>query len=176
MWRLLNKVSTAKKSAIVLTTHNMAECEACCHRITIMKQGEFSCIGNSQHLRSKHGTGYMLELVVESKERLGAATSFVMASFANAVVVDSHANMINFEVPKSSIKSLSSAFRTMETNKVTCGISDYSLSQSSLEQVFLKTIRPAEADGVLIDEGGYLVFPDNLFFSILLFTLIVTKC
>ncbi len=40
MWRLLTRVAKTKTSAIVLTTHNMLECEAVCTRIGIMKQGE----------------------------------------------------------------------------------------------------------------------------------------
>jgi TM2 domain-containing membrane protein YozV len=54
--------------------------------------------------------------------------------------------MINFEIPKSSIEKLSSAFRLMESKKAELGIVDYSLSQSTLEQVFLKQIRPNDHD------------------------------
>lgn len=37
MWRLLSKIATLKTTAIVLTTHNMLECEAVCTRVCIMK-------------------------------------------------------------------------------------------------------------------------------------------
>jgi ABC-type multidrug transport system ATPase subunit len=60
MWRLLTKISNTKKTAMVLTTHNMLECEAVCTRICIMKLGEMVCLGDSQHLRSTHGTGFLL--------------------------------------------------------------------------------------------------------------------
>jgi ABC-type multidrug transport system ATPase subunit len=62
MWRLLSKIATAKTTAMVLTTHNMLECEAVCTRVGIMKLGEMVCLGDSQHLRSTHGTGFLLEL------------------------------------------------------------------------------------------------------------------
>ena len=64
MWRLLSKVAQAKKSAVVLTTHNMLECEAVCTRVGVMKLGEMVCLGNTQHLRSVHGTGFLLEITV----------------------------------------------------------------------------------------------------------------
>lgn len=87
MWRLLSKVAAAKKSAVILTTHNMLECEAVCTRVGVMKMGELVCLGNSQvfsmvllkiilnlivlkHLRSIHGTGFLLELSVNSPETL----------------------------------------------------------------------------------------------------------
>jgi ABC-type multidrug transport system ATPase subunit len=72
MWRLLSKIASLKTTAIVLTTHNMLECEAVCTRVCIMKLGEMVCLGDSQHLRSTHGTGFLLELNLvnaESKER-----------------------------------------------------------------------------------------------------------
>ena len=62
MWRLLSKIASAKTAAIVLTTHNMVECEAVCTRLCIMKLGEMVCLGNTQHLRSAHGTGFQLEV------------------------------------------------------------------------------------------------------------------
>lgn len=43
--------------------------------------------------------------------------------------------MLNFEVPRKSIKLLSQAFRLLEANKSRLSIDDYVLSQSTLEQV-----------------------------------------
>ena len=54
--------------------------------------------------------------------------------------------MVNFEIPKASITHLSAAFRTLETQKARLDIVDYALSQSTLEQVFLKQIRPNDTD------------------------------
>ena len=48
MWRLLSRIAATKTTAIVLTTHNMLECEAVCSRICIMKLGEMVCLGDSQ--------------------------------------------------------------------------------------------------------------------------------
>lgn len=39
--------------SVVLTSHSMEECEALCTRLTIMVNGEFKCLGSSQHLKSK---------------------------------------------------------------------------------------------------------------------------
>jgi ABC-type multidrug transport system ATPase subunit len=50
---------------IVLTSHSMEECEALCTRLGIMVNGQFQCLGNIQHLKSKYGTGY--SLVIKTK-------------------------------------------------------------------------------------------------------------
>jgi ABC-type multidrug transport system ATPase subunit len=142
MWRLLNKIAAAKRQAIVLTTHNMLECEAVCSRIAIMKSGELVCMGNSQHLRSTHGTGYLLELVVESVDYVDAAKAFVQTAFPLSVICDEHACLLNYEISRECITKLSDTFRHLEEHKARLHIVDYSLSQSTLEQIFLKKIRP----------------------------------
>jgi ATP-binding cassette subfamily A (ABC1) protein 3 len=152
MWRLLSKIASTKESAVVLTTHNMLECEAVCTRICIMKLGEMVCLGDSQHLRSAHGTGFLLELSLHTPDAVEPAKQFVAQTFPGAVIVDEHATMINFEIPKASISRLSAAFRTMEQNKQRLQIVDYALSQSTLEQVFLKQIRPSNADQQALDD------------------------
>ena len=73
MWRLLSKISATKSNAIVLTTHNMLECEAVCTRIGVMKTGQLVCLGDSQHLRSVHGTGFLLEVVVNNPKAITKA-------------------------------------------------------------------------------------------------------
>lgn len=36
----------------------MEECEALCTRLAIMVNGQFRCLGSTQHLKSKFGEGY----------------------------------------------------------------------------------------------------------------------
>lgn len=38
----------------------MEECEALCTRIAIMVNGQFKCLGSTQHLKNKFGDGYTL--------------------------------------------------------------------------------------------------------------------
>jgi ATP-binding cassette, subfamily A (ABC1), member 3 len=40
----------------------MEECEALCPRIGIMTNGRLRCLGSAQHLKSKFGQGYQIEL------------------------------------------------------------------------------------------------------------------
>lgn len=117
MWRLLTRVATTKQTSIVLTTHNMLECEAVCTRIGVMKAGELVCLGDSQHLRSVHGTGFLLEVTVKSPLNVPAVKKFIETNFRGAEVVDEHSTMINYEVPANAISRLSVAFRLIEDNQ-----------------------------------------------------------
>ena len=49
--------------------------------------------------------------------------------------MDEHATMLNYEIPRGAISSLSKAFAYLEGQKAPLGILDYALSQSTLEQV-----------------------------------------
>lgn len=46
----------------------MEECEALCTRLAIMVNGEFKCLGSTQHLKTKFAQGYTL--IVKGRRRL----------------------------------------------------------------------------------------------------------
>lgn len=41
----------------MMTTHSMEEAQALCTRIGIMVNGQLQCLGSSQHLKNKFGSG-----------------------------------------------------------------------------------------------------------------------
>jgi len=59
------KVPEEERTSVILTTHSMEECEALCPRIAIMANGKLRCLGSAQHLKSKFGQGYQVELKVK---------------------------------------------------------------------------------------------------------------
>lgn len=63
---------------LFVSFHSMEECEALCTRIAIMVNGQFKCLGSSQHLKSKFGQGYTLIAKVRaspSESNLQSGTS-----------------------------------------------------------------------------------------------------
>lgn len=70
MWSLVEKISQReKKSAVILTTHSMEEAEALSTKLGIMVRGGiFRCFGTSQHVKSKFGIGYELEVKVRKPQ------------------------------------------------------------------------------------------------------------
>jgi ATP-binding cassette, subfamily A (ABC1), member 3 len=51
-----------ERTSVILTTHSMEECEALCPRIGIMANGRLSCLGSAQHLKTRFGQGFQVEL------------------------------------------------------------------------------------------------------------------
>ncbi|KRW99021.1 P-loop containing nucleoside triphosphate hydrolase [Pseudocohnilembus persalinus] len=63
MWSVISKIATERKrSSIILTTHSMEEAEALSTKIAVMVKGQLKCLGPIQHIKSKFGHGYELEI------------------------------------------------------------------------------------------------------------------
>ena len=62
----------------------MEECEALCTRIAIMVNGQFKCLGSTQHLKTKFSQGYTL-MAKASTQVLGVQlffnSHFLLSSF-----------------------------------------------------------------------------------------------
>ena len=71
MWSVVAGIAAQKTSAVVLTTHSMDEAEALSTKMGIMvKGGTFKCFGSAQHIKSKFGTGYCIEIKIKSLSEL----------------------------------------------------------------------------------------------------------
>ena len=110
------------------------------------------CLGDSQHLRSFHGGGFFLELSLDNESIVSNAVQFVQSHFNGATIAEQHSQTLNFEIPANGMPKLSSAFATLEQHKDDVGIKTYSLSQSTLEQVFLKKIQTTSDDLIKAEE------------------------
>ena len=56
---------------------SMEECETLCTRLSIMVQGRFRCLGSVQHLKSKFGAGYTIQVIVKGPDYDADMTSLV---------------------------------------------------------------------------------------------------
>ncbi|XP_071081916.1 phospholipid-transporting ATPase ABCA3-like [Haliotis cracherodii] len=149
LWNVLSKVRERGRT-LVLTSHSMEECDALCTRIAIMVNGRFVCLGTPQHLKTKFGQGYTLIARMKTvetgvlEERAPALTeplvSFITATFPETKVFDDHQGYVHFQVPYSAV-SLAQVFTLMEQSKAQFSVEDYSVHQTTLEQVFLSFTR-----------------------------------
>ena len=129
----------------MLTSHSMEECEALCTRLAIMVNGHFKCLGSTQHIKTKYGDGYVIQIKMphgccEEVERL------FLERFVSAQITERLSNLLVFQLPQKD-SSLGDLFKTLELNKKTPTeradgsfvylIEDYSVSQTTLDQVFI---------------------------------------
>jgi ABC-type multidrug transport system ATPase subunit len=125
---------------VILTSHTMEECEALCTRLVIMVNGEFKCLGSLQHLKSKFGNGYKLALRLQddSEEKSNKLVKFMKENFPESRILETHRNLIEYILPfDNKSTKLSQIFGKIESNRADLNLKDYSVSQSTLDQIFV---------------------------------------
>uniref|UniRef100_A0A8D1A137 ATP binding cassette subfamily A member 9 n=1 Tax=Sus scrofa TaxID=9823 RepID=A0A8D1A137_PIG len=130
----------------LLTTHYMAEAEAVCDRVAIMVSGRLRCIGSIQHLKSKFGKDYLLEMKVKTLAQVEALHREILRMFPQAARQERFSSLMVYKLPVEDVRPLSQAFFKLETVKQSFDLEEYSLSQSTLEQVFLELSKEQELD------------------------------
>ncbi|CAJ0574700.1 unnamed protein product, partial [Mesorhabditis spiculigera] len=148
------------RTAQLLTSHSMDECEALCTKISIMIKGRMFAIGSSQHLKSKYSGGYTMTVELKPddseeqdpeqrqaklKERVGAVTDAIIGAFPEAKIKEAgHSRVCIYVVPSGELP-WSSAWASM--NKLGADpkltIADYSVTQCGLEDTFMKVTAQA---------------------------------
>uniref|UniRef100_A0A5F9DDS2 ATP binding cassette subfamily A member 5 n=1 Tax=Oryctolagus cuniculus TaxID=9986 RepID=A0A5F9DDS2_RABIT len=149
MWRAIRTAFKNKKRAAILTTHYMEEAEAVCDRVAILVSGQLRCIGTVQHLKSKFGKGYFLEIKLKDwienleVDRLQREILYI---FPNASRQESFSSILAYKIPKEDVQSLSQSFSKLEEAKHTFAVEEYSFSQATLEQVFVELTKEQEEE------------------------------
>nr|XP_061820635.1 retinal-specific phospholipid-transporting ATPase ABCA4-like [Nerophis lumbriciformis] len=128
-----------EKRAVVLTSHSMEECEALCTRLAIMVNGSFKCLGTIQQLKYKFGDGYVVTMKIRASKAgcapdLNPAEAFMESTFPGCVQREKHYNTLQYKIASSSLARI---FQMVLANKDQLNIEDYSVSQTTLDQVFV---------------------------------------
>uniref|UniRef100_A0A7M4E189 ATP binding cassette subfamily A member 3 n=1 Tax=Crocodylus porosus TaxID=8502 RepID=A0A7M4E189_CROPO len=141
LWDAVTRTRECGKS-IIITSHSMEECEALCTRLAIMVNGQFKCLGSPQHLKSKFGSGYTLlaKMQVDEEGELQAFKAFVEKTFSGSVLKHEHQGMVHYHLTNKNL-SWAQVFGALEKAKEKYCLEDYSVSQISLEQVFMSFTR-----------------------------------
>ena len=101
-----------------------------------MVSGRLQCLGSSQHLKSKYGVYYEFE--IRRSKFIENIDCFheIQRVFESAELDEEHGSF--FRVKTSNDIDLAAAFATLEKMKSNSQIMNYSISQSTLEQIFIK--------------------------------------
>ncbi|XP_077309012.1 retinal-specific phospholipid-transporting ATPase ABCA4 isoform X1 [Lithobates pipiens] len=134
--------------AVVLTSHSMEECEALCTRLAIMVKGTFKCLGTIQHLKYKFGDGYIVTMKLRAQKLgtvpdPGPVEKFIQANFPGSLQREKHYNMLQYQISSSSLAKI---FQLLISNKDSLNIEEYSVSQTTLDQVFVNFAKQQTED------------------------------
>uniref|UniRef100_A0A8C7HAF4 ATP-binding cassette sub-family A member 2 n=1 Tax=Oncorhynchus kisutch TaxID=8019 RepID=A0A8C7HAF4_ONCKI len=116
--------------------HSHQTCTALCTRLGIMVNGRFKCLGSIQHLKNRFGDGYMITVRTRTSSNVKEVVRFFNRNFPEAVLKERHHTKVQFQL-KSDRISLAQVFSKMEQVVGVLGIEDYSVSQTTLDNVFV---------------------------------------
>ncbi|KAM7094065.1 ATP-binding cassette sub-family A member 2 isoform 2-T2 [Molossus nigricans] len=151
LWNLiLDLIKTGR--SVVLTSHSMEECEALCTRLAIMVNGRLRCLGSIQHLKNRFGDGYMITVRTKSSQNVKDVVRFFNRNFPEAVLKERHHTKVQYQL-KSERISLAQVFSKMEQVVGVLGIEDYSVSQTTLDNVFVNFAKK-QSDNLEQQETG----------------------
>ncbi|KAJ3112675.1 hypothetical protein HDU96_004305 [Phlyctochytrium bullatum] len=155
MWKVILELRS--RLSMILTTHSMEEAEALANkykeyaasRIGVMVTGRLVALGTQRRLQQEHSNAYQIQVRCASAD--GAAT-FVTAlrsrlpHGSNLAVLEQHIGTVRLEVKKQlegpvqrvPVLKLSELFEAVESINAACGVLDYQIGNTSLEQIFLR--------------------------------------
>jgi ATP-binding cassette subfamily A (ABC1) protein 1 len=137
-------VQVSAQRSVVLVSHSMEEVEALCTRMCVMVSGRIQCIGSAQHLKCRFGSGYLVEVRCGAGY-IDACIALCQRVMPSAEVQEVHGGYVRLRVAQRGV-DLAEAFSALEQYKAEYSIYDYSISQCTLEQVFLQFAKNQEEE------------------------------
>jgi len=135
LWNSIQQVLKMRQASVVLTTHSMYEAESLSHKIGILINGRFVCIGPTQYLKDKYSHGY--KVTVSLMPGAPDPTGRVMEVFPKGQRVhESSYVQMTYHIPFEGFK-FSEAFERLEVLKAGGVIKDFSIYNTTLEQIFI---------------------------------------
>ncbi|OMH83116.1 ABC transporter A family member 1 [Zancudomyces culisetae] len=169
VWRYLERFK--KGRVIILTSHSMEEADVLSDRVAVMAHGKLKALGNSIRLKSKFGLGYRFSMVVSNPQHVETVKKLVSEKFPMSVLEDDSAGSLIYNLPVDEVQAAelvplfvewleahqvpftpsrsvgsesgSSSMTDLSDQKY---VSAWGMSQTSLEEVFLKLIRSARVE------------------------------
>ncbi|KAJ6411613.1 hypothetical protein OIU84_008238 [Salix udensis] len=140
---LWNVVKRAKQDrAIILTTHSMEEAEYLCDRLGIFVDGSLQCVGNPKELRGRYGGSYVFTMTTSVNDEQ-EVEQMVRRLSPGAEKTYEMAGTQKFEMPKQEV-SIADVFEAVEVAKSRFPVYAWGLSDTTLEDVFIKVANSAQ--------------------------------
>ena len=109
-----------------------------------MVDGRLMCNGKPAELKTRYGDGYTIKLKTsdkvseyEMKNVVERLTAFVQGVNANAKLLNSIGSLHTYKIPQSEELKLSQMFDAIQKNVKQLEITDWSVSEATMDTVFL---------------------------------------
>ncbi|CAF4242988.1 unnamed protein product, partial [Rotaria sordida] len=147
LWNCILTLTRKDHKSIVITSHSMEE--SFLLGLVIMVNGEFKCLGSVQHLKTKFGHGYSIFVRSNMNSNSKNIINYIKERIPNVDVTEEHYKMIHFRV--STNIRLYKIFSILEKAREKLGniIEDYTVTQITLDDVFVNFAKIQEENQIL---------------------------
>ncbi|KAL0869568.1 hypothetical protein ABMA27_005834 [Loxostege sticticalis] len=150
IWFVLKR-GIRHQHSIIITSHSLDEMEALCHRIAIMAAGEICALGSPASLRAAHASGHTINIKIKydpavdvigvNNPKVRLLKAAIEKKF-KCTLTDEHPIILQYHIHE--MMHYSTLFLEMEQLSASFSdlLEDYSVSESTLEEVFLSLVKP----------------------------------
>jgi len=159
-------VLAAKRRAgriIVLSSHDMAECEVLADRVCILARGRLRVAGSTRFLKREFGVGYHLALSAGGRADAAALLALVRRHVPTASLeVDKHddgdaaagpgsaleraSREVAMTLPLASVSAFPALFDELDGSGAGLGVLGYGLETTSLDEAFMRLVGALEVE------------------------------
>ncbi|KAI8802332.1 hypothetical protein BJ742DRAFT_833197 [Cladochytrium replicatum] len=145
VWKIVQEGKHER--SILFCTHFLDEASYLSDRIAIMANGQLQCYGTPAFLKRIYGRGYVLNITLKHHEiRAPTQIVSVIRSFSRTVEdPDIAATEMTFRLGMDDQETYPDMLRVLEANKDGLGISHYTFSTTTLQDVFFAVFKRSEA-------------------------------
>lgn len=136
LWNIL--LEMRKDQTIFITTHYMEEAETLADKIAIISHGTLLCYGPSIQLKRKYDTGYMLKLLTTESFLYSKTLDTIRRYVPDAKEKSFVQPTLTVTLPYKYQEAFADMLKELEMEQDNLGITSISITNSSLEDVFLR--------------------------------------
>ncbi|XP_066989286.1 phospholipid-transporting ATPase ABCA1-like [Macrobrachium rosenbergii] len=144
IWSAIKSV-TQDGRTVLLTSHSMDEVNILSHRMAIMVNGCFVCLGSPHYLKNKLGDKYSIRIKTNVIEDMAAVVDFLRSQWMDVLLKEQHHLTLVMEVSRR--LPLQLIFDCLNRAKE-LGVTEYDVSQTTLNEVF-RLLTSHQDDGQL---------------------------
>lgn len=135
VWGTIQRIK--KDKVVILTTHSLEEADLLGDRVGIMAHGKLQCIGTSLHLKNKFGIGYRLNLSAVDIPSVPSMKAEVGKFLTKSQILFESGQNVTYGIMTHDLQQMVPYAKHLES-KASPYVRDYSLSQTTLEEVFVR--------------------------------------
>ncbi|RNA01715.1 ATP-binding cassette sub-family A member 1 [Brachionus plicatilis] len=141
-WNLIKKSQNYGITSII-SSHSLEECEKLCSTLSILKDQTLEFCGTFESLSKIYGKGFCLMVKCERQNEpsndVEVLEKFLLRKISHSSIKEKKAEsiLVHIKVTENIKTSISDLFNLVETNKIKYKIESYSISETTLEEIFL---------------------------------------